>query len=277
MTALKREQHGMARTPTYHTWAMMKQRCFNEKTAAHKKYGARGITVCERWRDSFAAFVADMGERPAGMSLGRIDNDGPYSPDNCRWESPKQQANNTRRTRRVMVDGEKRAAREVADEKGLNQGKVAGRLQSGWTIEQALELEPHHDPRAITVNGETMVIAQWARRIGLSRQAVFQRIENGWSCESAVTTPKSVSVGRTRPCGKSNNAEGTAGIFGRNLLRLRLERGMRQADLAKAIGVNTGTIAHYEAGKNQPNLETAVRIATFFSMTVDAFVTERGG
>lgn len=76
--------HGMSHTPIYHVWHTMKARCHSPKSAAYQHYGARGIKVCERWL-TFENFLADMGERPEGHSLDRIDTDKNYSPDNCRW------------------------------------------------------------------------------------------------------------------------------------------------------------------------------------------------
>lgn len=98
-TSIRMTIHGHARrtqrTPTYTVWKGMHQRCTNPKSSVYKYYGGRGISVCARW-DNFENFLADMGERPKGLSIDRIDNDGDYQPKNCRWATQSMQVSNRR-------------------------------------------------------------------------------------------------------------------------------------------------------------------------------------
>jgi hypothetical protein len=95
--------HGLSDTTEYHTWERIKNRCLNKNSPDYADWGGRGIMICERWAHNFEAFLADVGKRPSSKhSIDRYpDNDGNYEPGNCRWATPKQQANNRRRARIV--------------------------------------------------------------------------------------------------------------------------------------------------------------------------------
>lgn len=129
-------KHGMTRSNIYALWNTMVSRCHNAKNASFHNYGGRGIVVCDRWR-SFANFYADMGERPKGHTLDRIDNDGPYSPENCKWATYREQANNTRTLRLITFDGRTQSVSEWERELGL---PLKTRLHRGWDVAFAFTL-----------------------------------------------------------------------------------------------------------------------------------------
>lgn len=131
------KRHGMTKTSTYSAWATMRTRCLNPKRAKWYRYGGRGIKICKRW-ERFENFLSDMGERPNGKTLDRIDNDGDYKPSNCKWSTPKEQSSNTKRNRFVTHNGKTQHISDWAREIGLKQSTLARRISSGWSIELAL-------------------------------------------------------------------------------------------------------------------------------------------
>jgi hypothetical protein len=125
------------RDPVYKVWHAMLTRCRSPKDPAYRDYGGRGITVCVRWRD-FAAFRADMGPRPRGGTLERIDVNGDYEPTNCRWASPREQANNRRTNRTLTLRGRSMTVAQWARELGASKTGLLHRLKAGWSVEETL-------------------------------------------------------------------------------------------------------------------------------------------
>jgi len=131
--------HGLSRKPIYSIWQAMIQRCHNTSNPTYKYYGCRGITVCGKWRDSFEAFFADMGHPPKGTSIERIDNDKGYSPENCKWATWKEQANNKRDNRYITHNGITKTICDWSIYLGGNRCLVGKRLDVlGWSEERAV-------------------------------------------------------------------------------------------------------------------------------------------
>jgi hypothetical protein len=136
------EKHGHNKrgktTRTYNAWRSMKDRCYDETSDSYKNYGGRGIQVCDRWINSFENFLFDMGECPPGLTLGRIDNDENYEPQNCEWQTSLQQQNNTRSNVYVDFQGRRMTLAEAARFVEMNYQTLCTRLQRGWSLERAL-------------------------------------------------------------------------------------------------------------------------------------------
>ena len=134
-------KHGFShkRNPTYQTWLDMRQRCTNPNSPPYKNYGGRGIKVCNRWLD-FKSFLEDMGERPIGLSIDRIDNNGNYEPSNCRWVNHKTQCRNYRRNVIIEYGKKKMCIAEWADFLGIKRKTLTCRFQRGYSIRDALNM-----------------------------------------------------------------------------------------------------------------------------------------
>lgn len=140
--------HGAADSPEYETWCHMKRRCHNINDPSYHRYGGRGIVVCDRWRDSFSDFLADMGPRTTPThTIERIDNDGPYSPDNCRWATRLEQAANTRKIHHLTLRGETMNLHEWARRTGINVKTITSRIRYGWPTDKILTTPPRNRGR----------------------------------------------------------------------------------------------------------------------------------
>lgn len=131
--------HGKRNSKVYRAWRGVKSRCLNPLCASYDNYGARGITVCDRWLESFENFYADMGDPPSKRhSLDRINNDGNYEPGNCRWALPRVQTLNSSNTVWLTFDGRTQCLSDWAEEIGVGISTLQYRITHGWTVERAL-------------------------------------------------------------------------------------------------------------------------------------------
>lgn len=199
----------VSRTPTHISWEAMLSRCRRDSDKCYHLYGGRGIRVCERW-GTFEYFLEDMGERPNGKSLDRIDGNKGYYKENCRWATNVEQARNKCNNVRYPYEGKMLLVSEIFEEE---YGKwclpcvsllaASTRLYRGWAVHEALyskigSYKPNHE------NRKEDYFVFWGNRVsiktafdiysdkipnGVSRNAVYRRIKKGWSPEAALTTP----------------------------------------------------------------------------------------
>jgi len=173
-------RHGYAKTKTYEVWKAMKYRCNNPKQQAYKNYGARGITVCKRWH-TFSNFAIDMGTRPKGKSIDRIDNSKGYSPKNCRWATPKEQAANRRVTIFVTIDGKRKTMVDWANEYGVAYIGAYTKYKKGF---KGAEIFTGPTRTAfIEFNGKTKTISEWSRDTGIKHWTIWWRHQAGFPPE----------------------------------------------------------------------------------------------
>ena len=137
--------HGLRHTKLYHVWAVMVQRTESPQAQGYKNYGGRGIKVCDEWRRDFQAFYnwAMSHGYQEGLTIDRIDVNGNYCPENCRWATRKEQANNQRKTIRIEYGGQSLTITEAAEQYNIPRSLLVERLRRGWTPQEAIELPPH--------------------------------------------------------------------------------------------------------------------------------------
>lgn len=171
------------------TWGNMISRCYQEANSRFSSYGGRGIKVAERWH-VFENFVTDLGPRPAGMSLDRIDNDGDYSPENCRWADRFVQGQNKRNNINLTIDGVTKPLTEWARESGVSVQAVRNRVYKGCSHKDAVfGVRERAETVVVEHDGQTRTIAEWAEVCGLDRSVIRARLKRGRSAEDALTRP----------------------------------------------------------------------------------------
>jgi hypothetical protein len=189
--------HRMIHTPEYRSWAHIRSRCTNPNVPAYPNYGGRGIVMCDRWLNSFENFYADLGPKPTpAHTIERIDNDGPYAPDNCKWATRIEQANNKRSNVFVTYQGITQSVPDWCRQLGLPYARISTRIEKGMPPEEAFSsalIANTGTPRLLTYDGKTMSLTYWARHIGITDNTLRQRLRKGWSLERALTAPLDLS------------------------------------------------------------------------------------
>lgn len=142
VTLARITKHNKHKSKEYRCFSKIKMRCSNPKDKRFHDYGGRGIKICERWtgENDFVNFYTDMGDAPKGTSIERIDNNGNYCPENCRWATNAEQARNKRSNHFITYNGEKICIAEVARRTGINVATIHGRILRGWTEEEAVSV-----------------------------------------------------------------------------------------------------------------------------------------
>lgn len=195
-----RHASGGRPTPTYISWIQMRQRCNNKNAPNYHNYGGRGITICSDWND-FECFLKDMGERKSiEYSLDRIDNNGNYEPNNCRWATQKEQGNNQRTN--VILDfyGTSKTVSEWSRIVNINKNTLYDRIYKGWSIFKALTTPAKDTYIVLELDGIKRTIAQWSRHSGIKEATLHSRLNYGWNAERVLTTPlRSWAKGRKKP------------------------------------------------------------------------------
>lgn len=178
----------------YSVWSNMKNRCNNPRCKDYKYYGERGIKVCEEWNEymNFRNWAYQNGYKEGvGLSIDRIDHNGPYTPDNCRWANRKIQANNMSSNHLITIDGETKTLTEWAESYGLKPRVVEARIQSyGWDVIEALTTPANAHRSWVVVNGEPMLLAECARKYHMCYATLYNRTHTyGMSIEDAISKP----------------------------------------------------------------------------------------
>lgn len=191
--------HSLSADPRYGVWVQMVARCTNPDAMNFHNYGRRGITVCKEWLHSVEQFFEDMGIRPEGGTLERIDNSLGYYPANTEWRTQKEQMNNTRRNIRITINGiTKTMMQWCAGDLSLYR-RANSRRQRGWCLPCCItansrERCPHIPAPAtastLTANGRTLTVTEWSANTGIKRETLFSRIRRGYCTECVISLPK---------------------------------------------------------------------------------------
>ena len=197
--------HGKSNTRLYHIYASMIQRCYNTNCNSYKNYGERGITICQEWLDDFMNFYnwsMDNGyDELAGFgkcTIDRIDVNGSYEPNNCRWVDSKTQCRNKRDNVYYFVNGKKYTLAELSEMSGIPLSALNSRIyELGWSVERAIKEKVcyvRYNGEKYTYDGITLSLTDWSKRLGVPRTTLEYRLKSGRPFELVFTNKKDIHV-----------------------------------------------------------------------------------
>lgn len=190
------EERSRIRNRLKSVWKGMIRRCYDENNKSYKNYGARGVTVCDEWRNDFEAFFEwamssgyDPNAKRMGCTLDRVDPAGVYSPENCRWTNMAQQQQNKRTNFLISYKGKEQCLSAWCLELDIKESAIRSRLSKGWTVERAFEtpIRKSREEKTYAYNGEDKTLHEWAHEYGLTDSALKSRLKAGWTFEEAIT------------------------------------------------------------------------------------------
>ena len=195
-----RGKHGLSNTRLYDIWSAIKKRCNNPNAINYKDYGGRGIKICNEWLNNFVEFYnwSINNGYSENLSIDRINVDGDYCPENCRWISLEEQQRNKRNNILYEINNEKKTLLEWAREYNIKETTINNRIYAlGWTIEEALEIKSRSKRvkgKTYTINGVSKGIYGWAEQFNIDPEKVSSRINMGWTIEEALEIEKRVTI-----------------------------------------------------------------------------------
>lgn len=189
----KHNLHGLSNTRLYKIYYGMKHRCYNSNNEYFSQYGGKGIKICDEWLNDFVAFYtwAINNGYSDDLTIDRIDNNGNYCPENCRWADVKTQVNNSSKVRYITYCGKTHTLTKWSEISGIDYHKMASALNYGWSFEDIMAGKLHElgNPIYIEYGGERHNLREWSQIIGIPYSALKARRTRGWSVEAMLTTP----------------------------------------------------------------------------------------
>lgn len=186
-----RTTHHLSGDKLYTVWKNMKTRCYNSQYWNYPNYGGRGITICEEWLKDFSSFYswALSSGYQEGLTIERVNNDGPYSPDNCKWATKEEQDANRRNNHRLTYKGETKTVTQWAKLTGLPAAAILSRIRYGWSPDEIIETPSGGKSETIVYDGITEKISYWSKVTGFSAHTIRMRLRAGWSVEDTLLRP----------------------------------------------------------------------------------------